>query len=95
MNNDPIGGAGLAEFALEARIRLKAFGGAFAVVPFVDAGNIYEKSTPDFSGLRYGAGLGLRYHSSFGPIRIDVGTPINRRTGDPRVTVFVSLGQAF
>ena len=42
-----------------------------------------------------GAGLGGRYYSSFGPIRIDIGTPINRRTGEARVTVFVSLGQAF
>jgi translocation and assembly module TamA len=95
INNDPVGGRSIAEFALEARIRLKAFGGAFAVVPFVDAGNIYSKATPDFSGFRYGAGLGLRYHSSFGPIRIDIGTPINPQKGDTPVTVFVSLGQAF
>jgi translocation and assembly module TamA len=89
--NDPDGGRSLAEFALEARIRF----GPFGVVPFVDAGNIYARALPDFSGLRYGAGLGLRYHSNFGPIRIDVGTPINRQPGDGRVTVFVSLGQAF
>jgi translocation and assembly module TamA len=95
VNNDPVGGRGLAEFALEARIRLKAFGGAFSVVPFVDGGNIYSSSTPSFSGFRFGAGLGLRYHSSFGPIRIDVGTPINPQKGDTPVTVFVSLGQAF
>ena len=89
--NDPDGGRSLAEIALEARIRI----GPFGVVPFVDAGNIYSKTYPDFSGLRYGAGIGARYHSSFGPIRIDVGTPINRQAGDARVTVFVSLGQAF
>ncbi len=89
--NDPDGGRSLAEFALEARVRF----GPFGVVPFVDAGNIYGRALPDFSGLRYGAGLGLRYHSNFGPIRIDVGTPINRQKGDGRITVFVSLGQAF
>ncbi len=95
VNNDPIGGRSLAEFALEARIRLKAFGGAFSVVPFVDGGNIYSGSTPKFDGFRFGAGLGVRYHSSFGPIRLDVGTPVNPRKGDSPVTVFVSLGQAF
>ncbi len=89
--NDPVGGRSLAELALEARIRF----GNFGVVPFVDAGNTYGKSLPDFSGLRFGAGIGARYHSSFGPIRIDVGTPINPQKGDPRVTVFISLGQAF
>ena len=89
--NDPDGGRSVAEFALEARVRF----GPFGVVPFIDAGNIYSRALPNFSGLRYGAGLGLRYHSNFGPIRIDVGTPLNRQKGDTRVTVFVSLGQAF
>jgi translocation and assembly module TamA len=39
--------------------------------------------------------LGLRYHTRFGPIRVDVGTPLSRRSGDPRLAVYVSLGQAF
>ena len=43
----------------------------------------------------HGAGLGVRYYTSFGPIRVDVGTPINRRAGDSRIAVYVSLGQAF
>ena len=73
-NNDPIGGRSLAEFAIEARV--KAFGN-FGVVPFLDGGNIYTGGAPDFSGFRYGAGLGVRYYSSFGPIRVDVGTPLN------------------
>jgi translocation and assembly module TamA len=50
---------------------------------------------PKLDDLRFGAGIGLRYHSNFGPIRIDVGTPIKRREGEPRVAVYVSLGQAF
>ena len=89
--NDPIGGRSLTEFAVEARVRL----GNFGVVPFLDGGNIYTSSVPKFSKFRWGAGLGGRYYSSFGPIRIDVGTPINPQKGDPRITVFVSLGQAF
>ena len=69
--------------------------GNFGIVPFLDGGNLYTSSLPKFSGLRYGAGLGARYYSSFGPIRVDVGTPINRRKGESRVAVYVSLGQAF
>lgn len=91
-NNAPIGGRSLTEFSLEARI--KAFG-PFGLVPFFDAGNIYTSELPGFTGLQYGAGLGVRYYSSFGPIRIDVGTPINPQPGDARVAVYVSLGQAF
>lgn len=90
-NDDPIGGNGLAEFALEARVRF----GDFGVVPFFDAGNVYAGSTPDLSGMRYGAGIGVRYYSNFGPLRLDVGTPLNRQTGDSRIGIYISLGQSF
>ncbi len=93
--DQPIGGRSLAEFSLEARVRLPIFGGNFGVVPFVDAGNIYTGPVPKLSGLRIGAGVGLRYYSNFGPIRIDVGTPLGRRPGESIVAVQVSLGQAF
>ena len=76
-------------------MRLPFFGGNFGVVPFIDAGNVYEKSIPDFSGIRVGVGVGLRYYSNFGPIRIDVGTPLARRPNESRVSIQVSLGQAF
>jgi translocation and assembly module TamA len=91
-NNDPIGGRSLNEFSIEARVR--AFGN-FGIVPFLDAGNIYTSPLPKASGLRYGAGIGVRYYSSFGPIRLDVGTPINPQPGDSPIAVYVSLGQAF
>lgn len=91
-NNDPIGGRSLTEFAIEARV--KAFGN-FGVVPFFDGGNIYTSALPRFSSFRYGAGIGVRYYSNFGPIRVDVGTPINPQPGDSRIAVYVSLGQAF
>ncbi|WP_246611177.1 autotransporter assembly complex protein TamA [Aquisediminimonas profunda] len=89
--NTPIGGRSLTEFAVEARIRL----GSFGIVPFLDGGNVYTSPMPKFSKFRLGTGIGARYYSSFGPIRIDVGTPLNRQTGDSRITVAVSLGQAF
>ncbi len=91
----PTGGRSLAEFSIEARVRLPVFGGNFGVVPFVDAGNVYTKSFPDFSRLRVGVGMGLRYYSNFGPIRIDVGTPLARRRGESPISIQVSLGQAF
>ena len=95
IDGDPIGGRSLAEFSLEARIRLKAFGGNFGVVPFLDGGTLSDKSFPGIGNWQYGAGIGLRYYSSFGPIRIDIGTPLNPRSGDSPVAVAVSLGQAF
>jgi translocation and assembly module TamA len=95
LDGDPIGGRSLAEFALEARVRLKAFGGNFGIVPFLDGGSLTNKAYPSTGDWQFGAGVGVRYYSSFGPIRIDVGTPLNPRQGDGRVAVTVSLGQAF
>lgn len=89
--HDPIGGRGLAEFAIEARIRF----GNWGIVPFLDAGNISTTPLPRVDQLRFGTGLGVRYHTRFGPIRVDVGTPIARQPGESRIAVYVSLGQAF
>jgi len=94
-DGDPIGGRGLAEFGLETRVRLKQFGGNFGVVPFFDGGSLTTKTLPDFKDWRFAAGLGVRYYSSFGPIRVDVGIPLNRQKGDGPFAVTVSLGQAF
>ncbi|MBV9843279.1 MAG: BamA/TamA family outer membrane protein [Sphingomonadaceae bacterium] len=91
IDNDPVGGKSLNEFALEARIRF----GNFGVVPFFDGGNLYSSTMPRLTGLRYGTGIGVRYYTSFGPIRVDLGTPVNPQKGDTRVAVYVSLGQAF
>jgi len=94
LNNDPEGGRSLGEMSIEARIRFGSLN-QFGVVPFIDAGTISSDALPTISEVRVGAGIGLRYYSNFGPIRIDVGTPINPQPGDPRIGVYVSLGQAF
>ena len=95
LDGDPIGGRGLVEFALEARVRLKQFGGNFGVVPVFRRRHIDHRGGPDFNHWRTAAGLGVRYYSSFGPIRVDVGIPLNRQRGDGPFAVTVSLGQAF
>lgn len=91
----PLGGNSITEASLEARYRFQAFGNDLGVVAFVDAGNVFTGTVPSFDALSVGAGLGLRYYTSFGPVRIDVATPITRRTGDPTVAFYVSIGQAF
>lgn len=96
IDGTPLGGKGLAELSLEARIRLRSImDGNLGIVPFIDAGNVYDKPYPDLSGFQFGAGIGLRYYSMFGPIRVDVAMPLNKRPEDGWVAVYVSLGQAF
>jgi len=79
------------EAAVEARYRF----GNFGVVGFVDAGQVYEETYPTFDDIRFGAGIGGRYYTNFGPLRVDVATPIGRRRGESWITVYVSIGQAF
>ena len=90
-NGNPVGGRSLNEFALEARYRF----GDFGIVPFVDAGNSYANALPTFTDLRFGAGIGGRFYTNFGPMRIDVATPLNPRPGDGKVALYISIGQAF
>ena len=92
---DPQGGRSLYEFSLEARVKTGLFGGALALVPFLDGGGADTSPIIGLRDMRYGAGLGVRYLTSFGPIRLDVGTPLNPRAGDSRIGVYVALGQAF
>jgi translocation and assembly module TamA len=87
----PSGGDSIVEASVEARVRF----GDFGVVPFFDAGAVDTSPVPRFRNVRYGGGLGLRYYTGFGPVRIDVATPINPGRGDARVQFYVSIGQAF
>lgn len=91
VQDNPIGGRTVTEFAGEVRYRF----GNFGIVPFLDAGRVGLGSTPGISGLQYGAGIGGRYYTNFGPLRLDVGTPLNRRPGQSRIGVYISIGQAF
>lgn len=91
INNDPIGGRALTEFALEARYRF----GNYGIVPFIDAGQVYTGSVPKLSNLRFGAGIGGRLYTNFGPIRVDVATPIGRKRGESKIALYISIGQAF
>ncbi|MCX2695467.1 autotransporter assembly complex protein TamA [Ochrobactrum chromiisoli] len=90
---DTIGGRSLVEASGEVRTRVTD---SIGVVGFVDAGYVGEQSYPDFSEqMRIGTGLGLRYLTGLGPIRLDVALPLNRRSGDPSYAFYVGIGQAF
>ena len=66
------------------------------IVPFIDGGNVYDSPTLDFSEeLRWGAGIGARYYTPFGPLRVDVAVPLNKRPGDSSWQLYISIGQAF
>ncbi|MDE1151636.1 MAG: autotransporter assembly complex protein TamA [Micavibrio sp.] len=89
----PSGGRSLAEASAEARLRVTETIGAVA---FLDAGSVSETVAPDFNNLSVGAGLGLRYYTSFGPLRLDVGVPLNNKEDtSSSYQLYISIGQAF
>ncbi len=90
----PVGGRSLVEFSLELRLKVTE---KMGLVAFLDAGSAFESVLPDFDEeLGYGTGLGLRYFSPIGPLRIDVAVPLNLRDEiDDRFQIYLSLGQAF
>lgn len=92
-NDRPLGGRSLLQAGIELRARITD---TIGLVPFVEAGNVYESVTPDLGkGLLADVGLGLRYNTPLGPVRLDVATPLVRRRADSVVQVYISIGQAF
>ncbi len=94
VGNDPVGGLSLAEMSSELRLK---FTDSIGMVAFLDGGSAFESSFPDFDEqVFWGAGLGFRYFTGFGPLRVDVGFPLDRREGiDDSFEVYVGLGQAY
>ena len=89
---DLTGGRSLSEVSAELRYKGES---PFGFAAFVDAGSVTEREYPDFSDIRTGAGFGLRYHTSFAPLRADIAFPLNKREGDDAFQVYISIGQAF
>jgi len=66
----PTGGTRLLEASVEYRF---AFGGDYQGVTFLDVGQVYrENASFDVGALEWSPGLGVRYFSPIGPLRLDV-----------------------
>ena len=92
-NGDPLGGRSFQEISLEARYKITDDVG---IVPFLDGGMVYRDEVPRIIGdMDWGAGIGLRYFTPIGPLRLDVATPLQPRDGDPPIQIYVSIGQSF
>lgn len=91
-NNTPAGGLALLEGSVELRHKI---GQHWGLVGFVDAGSIGSDQLPNGKNLSLGAGFGVRYDLGFGPIRVDLGIPLNARSNDPKFQIYLSIGQSF
>ncbi|MBK5965195.1 hypothetical protein CCR95_14130 [Thiocystis minor] len=92
LSGQPAGGDGLLETALELRQR---FGANWGLAGFLDAGAISANGLPGAETLAVGFGLGLRYYTPIGPVRVDVATPLTQRDGIAPAQLYIGIGQAF
>lgn len=88
-----LGGASLAGVQLEARV---GFTDSFSGVAFADAAYVGEEAIPLTEGdWHAGVGLGVRYNSFVGPIRLDVATPATGDDAFGEVQLYIGIGQSF
>ncbi len=87
-----IGGTHFLGASVEARVKATE---TIGIVGFVDVGRVDVGGfLGDAGDWHAGAGLGLRYATAVGPIRLDVAAPVGGTTGDG-VQIYVGLGQSF
>lgn len=87
------GGRSLVEMSGEVRVDIdETLGGVF----FVDAGHVGANGFPDLNNTWHvGGGVGIRFNTGLGPLRIDVARSLKWRQGDPNFALYIGLGQAF
>ncbi len=89
---NPIGGLSYMELSGELRVQVTE---TIGIVPFVDAGLVSEDEFLGSARFQVGAGVGLRYLTPFGPLRIDAAVPVNPQPGDPDFAIYAGVGRAF
>jgi outer membrane protein insertion porin family len=90
---NPLGGNAMVLGNAELRFDM---GRSFSTALFSDVGNVYALvSEIDLGRLLASAGVGLRYRTAFGPIRVDWGFKLNPRPGESTNRVHLTIGHAF
>jgi translocation and assembly module TamA len=88
----PTGGNAIATGTVEVRQRIL---GSYGVVGFVDVGQVSSNGAPFTSNWHSGAGIGARYYTPIGPIRLDVAVPLDKLPGGDSFELYIGIGQAF
>lgn len=91
-DNRPAGGTAVATGGVEIRQRILD---KYGVVAFVDTGQVTTDGAPFTGTWRAGAGIGARYYTPIGPIRLDVAVPLTKQPGGDTFELYIGIGQAF
>lgn len=88
-----VGGRSFVGLSAEARFTVTE---SIGLVGFVDGGYVGAEEFYDGSGEWHsGAGIGLRYATGIGPIRLDVAVPTSGPATDENFQVYIGIGQSF
>ena len=92
-DNTPLGGLSTQTYSTELSYEIIK---NLEIAGFVDAGNVsLEGGLTSMTDMRYAAGMGFRYRLPFGPLRVDYGVNLNRRTGEAIGALHIGFGFAF
>lgn len=89
-----VGGRSFLGLSGELRVQT---GAKLSLAGFLDAGYVGRESVPDGSSGQWhtGAGVGLRYDTGIGPVRLDIGVPLSGPGDASGFEIYVGIGQAF
>jgi translocation and assembly module TamA len=91
-DGNPEGGTAISAGTIEYRQRILE---NYGFAAFVDAGQVAANGEPFGGNTHVGVGLGARYYTSIGPIRVDFAVPVNKEPGGDSFELYIGIGQAF
>ena len=91
-DDQPQGGTALVAGTVELRQRI---GKHFGAAAFVDVGQVSASGWSLDGPWGVGAGLGARYYTAIGPIRVDLAVPVNTLPDSGSFQIYIGIGQAF
>jgi translocation and assembly module TamA len=99
-DRNPVGGSQLAAATVELRQHIW---GDFGMATFADAGEV-TGTTPAVNGVKgadtsgklaVGAGVGVRYATPIGPVRVDIALPLVKFPGNDSLEFYIGIGETF
>ena len=91
-DGNPEGGTSVVAGSVEFRQRILS---DYGFAAFLDGGQVAASGSPFVGGLKLGAGIGARYYTSFGRLRLDVAVPLTKIPNGGSFEIYLGIGQAF
>ncbi len=95
-SGQPIGGKALILFNFEITFPILSALKDLNGVMFYDKGNVFDRRIQvSLAGLQDAIGMGLRYRTPLGPVRLELAWNLDAPSGEKRVLGFITIGNVF